>query len=129
MDWKLYPNFTEKEFACKHTGLCNMNPVFMEQLQKLRKIYGKPMIISSGYRHGSHPEEINKPSPGIHCYGLAADILVDRISAYQLLECAFSFCRFTGIGIQQKGANRFIHLDMRQLAPAGLFPAPALWSY
>ena len=33
---------------------------------------------------------------------------------------------FTGIGIQQKGSGRFIHLDM---APAEQLPRPMIWSY
>ena len=33
---------------------------------------------------------------------------------------------FTGIGVQQKGGSRFIHLDD---VPADVLPRPAIWSY
>jgi len=50
IDWADYPNFSEKEFACSHTGEAKMLPEFMARLQRLRTAYGKPMVITSGYR-------------------------------------------------------------------------------
>ena len=46
-DWEY---FTEEEMSCKGTGECNMDEEFMERLIRLREDYGKPMIVSSGYR-------------------------------------------------------------------------------
>jgi len=46
-DWKY---FTEKELGCKGTGECFMDKEFMKQLILLREDYGKPMVITSGYR-------------------------------------------------------------------------------
>lgn len=50
VDWSKYPNFSEAEFRCRHTGKCEMRPEFLAVLQAIRAEYGKPMIISSGYR-------------------------------------------------------------------------------
>jgi zinc D-Ala-D-Ala carboxypeptidase len=33
----------------------------------------------------------------------------------------------TGVGVNQKGGARFIHLD--DLEPTGHFPRPTIWSY
>lgn len=125
MDWESYPNFSASEFDCKHTGRNEMQPSFMKRLQKLRTLFGRPIIITSGYRDPSHPVEANKDQPGAHTLGLAADIAVDREEAYRLLMLAFR-AGFTGIGIQQKGASRFIHLDCNT---PPRFPRPTIWSY
>lgn len=125
MNWAEYPNFTESEFACSHTGKCEMSRDFMARLQKLRGVYGKPMQITSGYRHPTHPIEAAKPSPGAHSTGRAADVAVQGADALRLLQLALQ-CGFTGIGVQQKGTGRFLHLDD---ISNGYLPRPALWSY
>lgn len=125
-DWGLYPNFTEDEFRCRHTGLCEMQAEFMELLQAIRRAYGKPMVISSGYRHPSHPTEARKAhTTGEHTRGTCCDVAVSGPDALRLVEIALSF-GVSRIGVNQKGnAGRFIHLG---IGGPGL-PAPALWSY
>ncbi len=127
-DWSRYaPLFEEREFACKHCGQCHMLPSFMDKLYSLRQKYGKAMIPSSGYRCPDHPVEAGKSNgPGVHTMGCAADILVSGRDAFRLLELAIAE-GFTGIGIQQKGGGRYLHLDT---APDGLrFVRPIIWSY
>ncbi len=126
MNWNDYPNFSKKEFDCRHTGLNNMQPEFMQKLQELRTRFGRPMRITSGYRHSTHPIERNKTISGAHQSGLACDIAIDRKDAYELLRLAMEM-GFTGIGIQQKGEKRFIHLDL--IADNPNQPRPTLWSY
>ncbi len=126
MNWNDYPNFSKSEFDCKHSGFNQMKPEFMYKLQKLREAYGKPMRITSGYRHKTHPIEAKKSKIGAHATGQAADIGVDRGDAYELLKLALEL-GFTGIGIQQKGGGRFIHLDT--LEASADFIRPTIWSY
>lgn len=123
MDWTKYPNFKAAEFNCLHCGKNEMKPEFMEKLQSLRMIYGKPMRITSGYRCPQHPIEAKKATPGAHASGCACDIGVEGREAYQVVRLAFKL-GFTGIGVQQKGSGRFIHLDTMEGATR-----PALWSY
>ena len=124
-DWAAYPDFTEAEFRCRHTGRCEMNPEFMARLQRLRAAYGRPMKITSGFRHRSHPVEARKVATGAHTLGRAADVAVAGADAIRLVVLAAEF-GFTGIGVQQKGEARFIHLDD---VPGNLLPRPAIWSY
>lgn len=126
MDWGLYKNFSEGEFSCRHCGKNEMKPEFMEKLQHLRTVYNKPMTVSSGYRCAQHPIEAAKTEPGAHTTGMAADIAVQGAEAHRLLQLALEF-GFTGIGVQQKGGGRFIHLDTIPAAPE--FPRPTVWSY
>ena len=57
MDWNLSTYFTQYEFKCSHTGQCDMDPEFIRKLNELRTAFGKPMKITSGYRHTTHPIE------------------------------------------------------------------------
>jgi zinc D-Ala-D-Ala carboxypeptidase len=110
MNWSLYPNFEPQEFACSHCGKVRMQPEFLAKLQMLRVAYARPMRITSGYRCPDHPIEKAKPAPGAHASGCAADIAVQGVQAHELLRLAFHF-GFTGVGVQQRGDRRFVHLD------------------
>ena len=121
MDWSVYKHFSRGEFTCKcGCGRADMKPEFMGRLQALRMIWGKPMIITSGYRCPDHPVEKAKANPGTHAQGIAADIGISGADAVTLLRLALD-ANFTGIGVQQKGNGRFLHLDIRE--------HPAIWSY
>lgn len=122
--WKEYPNFSKGEFDCQQTGENQMKHEFMLLLQELRTIYGKSMRISSGFRSPLHSIEIKKDYPGAHSTGLACDIAVSGEDAHKILKLAFEL-GFTGIGVNQKGDSRFIHLD---IAKEG-FLRPNVWSY
>jgi len=86
MRWENYPNFSEKELACTFTGRCFMTEHFMGKLQELRDAYGKPLIITSGFRDPKHPIEEAKSRPGVHTRGLAVDIACDGQEAYKLVK-------------------------------------------
>lgn len=124
IDWGKYPNFKPAEFRCSHCGADGIKEGVLEKLQALRTEYGKPMRITSGYRCPKHPNEVTKTTPGAHALGLAADIGVDGAEAHRILGLAFKH-GFTGIGVQQKGSGRFIHVDIRN----GELPGPTVWSY
>lgn len=99
-----------------------MQPEFMARLQHLRSVYGKPMVITSGYRDPSHPIEAAKQSPGEHSTGRAADVAVSGADAFRLVQLATNM-GFTRIGVRQKGEGRFIHLGNSPDFP------PGIWSY
>jgi len=124
LDWSKYPNFSESEFRCRHTGKCEMRPEFLAVLQAIRTEYGKPMRITSGYRDRTHPAEARKSTTGAHVLGVAADIAVEGSDALRVVELALKH-GIKRIGVQQKGGGRFIHLD---IGGPGL-PSPAMWSY
>ena len=123
IDWSKYQNFTKREFDCSHCGKNEMQPDFLQKLQALRSVYGRPMRVTSGYRCPEHPIEAKKVKPGAHASGCACDIGIDGADAHRLLKLAFA-AGFTGIGVQQKGSGRFIHLDTLE---GGL--RPNVWSY
>jgi zinc D-Ala-D-Ala carboxypeptidase len=124
INWGKYPNFSAKELACQHCGSEGVKEELVAKLQDMRTKYGKPMRITSGYRCPLHPLEARKTAPGAHALGIAADIGVEGPDAHRILQLAFEL-GFTGIGVQQKGTGRFIHLDIRK----GELPSPTVWSY
>ena len=126
IDWDTSAYFNQHEFTCSHTGKCDMDSNFINKLNELRVAFGKPMRITSGFRDVTHPIEAKKSSPGAHTTGQAADIAVSREDAFDLLSLALTR-GFTGIGIQQKGSGRFIHLDTLKNSPER--PRPTIWSY
>jgi uncharacterized protein YcbK (DUF882 family) len=122
MNWSDYPFFTKSEFDCKHSGKNEMQPEFMAKLQSLRTEYRRPMIITSGYRHPTHPVEARKlRSDGEHTRGMCCDVsCTNGAERYLLISLALKH-GFHRIGI----AKNFIHLG---LGGQGL-PSNVIWEY
>lgn len=118
-----WPSFTQAEMSCKCCGANAMLPSFMEKLQQLRNDYGKAMPVASGYRCSKHNAAVSETGlTGPHTLGQAVDISIGHQDAYDLLHLALMH-GFTGIGVQQKGAQRFLHLDTLKDG------RPTVWSY
>lgn len=124
IDWNLYENFSEEEFACSHTGRCHMDKDHMDKLQSMRHASPFPFVVTSGYRAPTHPIEAAKNNPGEHSMGKATDLRARGVQALWLIENARKF-GFNRVGVKQSGGGRFIHLGS---ATKG-FSSPALWNY
>jgi zinc D-Ala-D-Ala carboxypeptidase len=124
--WR-WPDFTPDEMRCKGSGECRMDPEFMDRLQRVRRAYGQPMRVTSGYRSPTYNAKISGTGiDGPHTTGRAADISVSGDDAYHLVRIAMDQ-GFTGIGVSQRGPHesRFIHLDDLE----GSATRPRIWSY
>lgn len=121
MEWK---NFKIEEFACSHCGKNETKDELVSILQDLRDRLGVPVRITSGYRCPEYNKLVSTTgAAGPHTTGLAADIAVEREAACNLLEQALQM-PFRGIGINQKGGGRFVHLDILTSRPTR-----TMWSY
>jgi uncharacterized protein YcbK (DUF882 family) len=110
---KLTKSFYRVELASPDDHSCNMRPEFMEALQALRDEFGKPMIITSGYRTRAHNTKIGGSPNSQHMLGAAADVAITSpYDRYEFIRLAIKH-GFTGIGI----APTFIHLDRRNTTP------------
>lgn len=121
-----YKYFKDSELSCSHCNEQGINEQFMVKIESLREQLGFPFIVTSGYRCKKHPIEARKASPGTHTTGRAVDLAVSGEKAYRLLSGALR-AGFTGVGINQKGGSRFIHLD--DIESSGGRPRPWVWSY
>lgn len=122
-DWSVYaPFFSKAEFDCKHTGLNDMQPEFMDILYAIRQEYNKPMVPTSGYRHKTHPVEAKKTrSDGEHTQGRCCDIACTTSrERYDLVRIALKH-GITRIGI----AKNFIHLGIG----GNNLPSCVIWDY
>ena len=122
------PHFTGDELSCR-CG-CGMLPEhdFMEKVETLRELYGKPLIVTSAARCPQHNAKVSGTGlNGPHTTGRAIDFGVSGHDAHRLLSLALSMPGFTGIGVNQKGTDRFIHLDDLPNKPGQ--PRPTVWSY
>ena len=109
----LTKSFTVDELKCKGTGICDMDPAFLEKLQLIRDKFGKPMYPSSGFRHPDWNDRVSSTGRnGPHTTGHAVDIKISGRDAIRLLAIAQQN-GMTGLGISQKGPHdtRFIHMD------------------
>jgi zinc D-Ala-D-Ala carboxypeptidase len=126
MTWR-WPNFRREELQCRcGCGCFVYSDEFMDSLQALRNEFAAPMTISSGTRCPDHNCKVSHTGPeGPHTKG-AVDIAVAGHQALKLVVLALKH-GFTGIGVNQKGSARFIHLDRLPNAPGQ--PRPHCWSY
>lgn len=142
--WGTYQYFKREEFLCRCCGQEYMAHELIEALEGLRRDYGKPIRINSGYRCPDYNSSISTTGrTGPHTTGCAADIGVWGADSHKILTLACNSGRFTGIGVNQKGvaSSRFIHLDILKLSDVVHSSAdvsgtqtfkgarPNLWSY
>lgn len=122
----MYRYFTRQELQCKCCGAEHMDAGFMRKLEVFREAAGFPFVVTSAYRCPAHNSRVSSTGAnGPHTTGRAIDIAVRGDRAYYLITRAAEY-GFTGIGVSQKGASRFIHLDDLD-APD--YPRPGAWSY
>ena len=110
-DWSFVKHFKSSEFSCK-CGKCHgrygINFDLVLRLDALRKLFGSPIKVNSGYRCDEHPETLNNPTSS-HAVGEAVDIAVKGSAArFRLLQLVFNNHLFTRIGIGED----YLHLDI-----------------
>ena len=120
---KSWPHFSAIELSCRCCKVHQMNNDFMKMVEAIRIVYNSPLFVTSAYRCSKHNKKVSSTgADGPHTTGRAIDIAVDRENAVRFLNAAL-FLGFTGIGINQKGNSRFIHLDNLEAN------RPTIWSY
>lgn len=109
IDWNKYPNFSREEFDSPDVlgSGSNMEPVFLDLLQKIRTEANVPFVINSGYRTRKHNKNVGGKLDSAHLKGYAADIACPNSTMrHKILKAAFKF-DVPRIGIYPT----FIHLD------------------
>jgi hypothetical protein len=82
-------NSPTKEHAANLVQLCN------EVLEPLRKLYGRPIRISSGYRSVALNKAVGGSATSHHCFGMAVDIdqgsAAENMRIFNLLKAYGSY--------------------------------------
>lgn len=119
---KLSDNFTLCEFTASDTarrkGIDNspgikelkaIENLATNLLQPLRLVYGRPMVINSGYRSSEVNREVGGSSSSQHMKGEAADIACE--SPAHLVACLIE----SGLAFDQCGIySTFVHLSLKR---------------
>lgn len=117
------PHFRKEELYCR-CG-CKLLPKqdFMDKVEALRVKLGFPFQVTSAARCPEYNAKVSSTGlTGPHTTGRAIDIGIRGKDALRLVHAALE-AGFTGIGVQQKGLSRFIHIDDLQEG------RPTIWSY
>lgn len=94
---------------CKMSD-CDENALRL--LDRLRELYGKPIVLNCAYRSPQHDLEKGRSGSSFHCRGMAFDIrCTSSQDRFNLVNIA-SLLGFNGIGIYPT----FVHIDTRNYA-------------
>lgn len=110
----LTSSFKVREFACNDgSDVILIHPDLPSVLQNIRNQFGKPIIINSGYRTPEYNKKVGGATRSQHCYGTAADIVVDGVSPASVAAAAEKALKEMdypgGIGLYKS----FVHVDVR----------------
>lgn len=124
-----WPYFTMEELSCRcGCGLMKMDNEFMRKVVALRIRVGFVLPVTSADRCPVHNNNISSTGlTGPHTTHRSIDLGVRGKRANEVLKVVYEMGCFTGIGVNQKGAARFIHLDDLPEKPGR--PRPWIWSY
>lgn len=111
MIW-LTEHFTRQELACKcGCDRCETKPELLGALEELRRVIGRPIHITSGYRCPEHNAAVGGAPHSQHCQGAAVDCHVHGMTPGELAEAAEAVPDFAGGGIGVYSS--WAHLDVR----------------
>ncbi len=105
------PHFKVKEFACKDgSNIILISDKLVAVLEQIREHFGKPVIITSGYRTPDWNKEVGGVVNSEHLFGTAADIRVEGVEPKEVAKYAESLMPYSGgIGYYRN----FTHIDVR----------------
>lgn len=130
-------HFSDSELEC-HCFRCKsqhtadkVSTLFVQRLDCLREIVGKPINVSDCYRCPDHNREVGGSPNSQHLAGLAADIYVGdpydfsaaaRKEYADFYQAVLNSKLFDGVGCYPNGL--FVHVDMRD---GGIHPNKYRW--
>ena len=86
----------------------HMDHDLLVMIDKARALYGKPIVVTSGFRTESHNEKVGGVSSSSHLKGLAIDVACLKSKDRFKMLTALLEVGFNRIGI----ASTFIHVDV-----------------
>lgn len=108
-EFQITENFNLREFQCPCCRTVMLHPKPAASLQKLREAWGKPLIVTSGYRCASRNAVVGGVERSRHMRGIAADVAVPRAEQKKFYELA----RAAGFSkILLYPARNFVHLEI-----------------
>ena len=115
---RLAPDFKVRELRCRDgTDTVMVDEVLTVVLQCIREHFGKPVVITSGYRTAAHNAAVGGAKRSQHLLGRAADIRVEGVSVEDVAVYAESLLHnWGGVGrypVKAGRAKGWVHVDTR----------------
>ena len=86
----------------------HMDHDLLVMIDRARALYGKPIVVTSGFRTESHNEKVGGVKSSSHLKGLAIDVACVRSKDRFKMLTALLEVGFNRIGV----ASTFIHIDV-----------------
>lgn len=107
---KITEHFRLEEFACNNSEAVIISEKLCYVLEAIRSHFGKPIIITSGYRTPEYNIKVGGAAKSQHMLGLAADIKIKGVKPSDIASYArILMPTYGGIGIY----SSFTHIDVR----------------
>lgn len=124
-EWSQIKYFQSSEFddpTAPGSGEAMMDYAFVERLDRLRRVWGSPIVVNSGYRTQAHNLAVGGVKDSAHQRGVAADLKMHGLTDAIRFAIVAALNGFSRIGVDLKG--QYVHLDCDMS-----LPNPAVWFY